>query len=219
MGLTVLGCSGTVPSSAQVRLTIYLRTTSQASMGGGVVANLSYVATTPPPAADLSPPGPSALPRATPALFTSELDLTVDERHLIDLVEGEVFADEDPSVAALPALPHRGHWLRSNVESLHNLATFVSSSSGVVACSIFNRGYREMAANWMHSLARFGGIKEALLFSFDEECLRECLALGIACFNGQRLFLNGISLNSTYHPDSPADVANQHWNKVGLAGQ
>ena len=43
---------------------------------------------------------------------------------------------------------HRGHWLRTNTQHLENLAAFVASNSGVVVCSVFNKGYREMASNW-----------------------------------------------------------------------
>ena len=113
-----------------------------------------------------------------------------------------------------PPLLHRGRWRRSHVGDLHALASAVASSnSGVVICSIFNRGYREMAANWMYSLSRFGGVKEALLVAFDEESLVECLALDFTCFDGALLFPKDVL---PYQPETyyPGD---QEWYRVSAS--
>ena len=92
---------------------------------------------------------------------------------------------------AEPSSPqfHRALWLQTHVHDLSSLAAF-TSQSGVVVCSVFTEGHREMAANWMYALSRFGGVKEALLFTFDEDSLRECLVLGFACFDGLTLLPN-----------------------------
>jgi hypothetical protein len=81
---------------------------------------------------------------------------------------------------------NRGYWLRSNVQNLSNLVKF-ASQSGVVVCSVFTRDQRELASNWVYSLTRFGGIKEALLVTFDQGSLVECLTLGFVCFDGLTL--------------------------------
>ena len=115
--------------------------------------------------------------------------------------------DIDPTAAAQT---NRGYWLRLNTNHLRNLASFVSFSWGIVVCSIFNSGDREMAANWMYSLTRFAGIQESLLFTFDEESLRECLTLGFACFDGRLLFPDGKARLSFEGRHSGED----YWNQV-----
>ena len=83
---------------------------------------------------------------------------------------------------------HRGRWLRRNTGNLEKLAAFVASDSGVVVSAVFNLGYREWSANFMYGATRFGGIKEILMFTFDEESLLSCLTLGYACYNGKLFF-------------------------------
>ena len=80
----------------------------------------------------------------------------------------------------------------------------------VSLCSVFNLGYREMAANWMYSLSRFAGVKEALLFAFDEDSLEECLALGFLCYDGSVFYPEDIPPHQpkAYYP------GDQEWYRV-----
>ena len=108
------------------------------------------------------------------------------------------------------SLLHRGYWLRTHVHDLDSLAAF-TSQSGVVVCSVFTEGHREMAANWMYALSRFGGVREALLFTFDEDSLRECLVLGFACYDGLML----MSEKSTLEGESiEKDIRGHRWMNV-----
>ena len=76
----------------------------------------------------------------------------------------------------------------------------MASDSGVIVASVFNLGYREMATNFMYGATRFGGIKEILMFTFEDESLWHCLSLGFACYNGKLLFPEdpGHSAESSY---------------------
>ena len=95
------------------------------------------------------------------------------------------------------------------MHDLSSLAAFVSQS-GVVVCSVFSSGFREFAANWMYSLSRFGGVKEALLFTFDEGSLRECLNLGFACYIPERNMI--AEMGST--ADKTIEYGSQKWTDV-----
>ena len=90
-----------------------------------------------------------------------------------------------------------------------------SPSSSTATFSIFSRGYRELSANWAYSIGHFGGVKDVLLFTFDDESLMECLTLGFVCFNGRLLFPNNgkeVFGNMTFSSDLQL---NRHfWNQV-----
>ena len=122
-----------------------------------------------------------------------------------------------PSSLASSSLHRTGHWYRSRVNDLRALAGLISAATpilplgssrafsplgGVVICGVLLKGQREMAANWMYSLSRFGGVKEALVFSFDEDSLEECLSLGFVCYNGMPLVPS--PWESGYPPSSAA---------------
>ena len=109
----------------------------------------------------------------------------------------------------------RGYWLRSNVQNLSNLVKF-ASQSGVVVCSVFTKDQREMATNWVYSLTRFGGIREALLVTFDEGSLLECLTLGFVCFDGLTLLPPVMRSNTVIGQEADeVQYGGRHWFEVG----
>ncbi|GAX83276.1 hypothetical protein CEUSTIGMA_g10702.t1 [Chlamydomonas eustigma] len=87
-----------------------------------------------------------------------------------------------------------GRYLRENTHNLPGLASY-AADGGIVVTSIFSRGYREIAANFMYSLVRFGQVHRVLMATFEESSLLECLSLGFICFDASGLLKESLSTN------------------------
>lgn len=90
---------------------------------------------------------------------------------------------------ALSELPSvdRGRFLRHNTNNLDALLHYVVDGGPYVTLSIFNKAYREFAANWAYAITRFGRVRNVLVAAYDDASLVECLNLGFACYNGTSL--------------------------------